>query len=76
MVPRWVSDPAAHALTRRRAAVTGCIVCKGGANDVVEWRLKLPLSLSYDHRVINGADAARFVRTVAAFVAEPEKALD
>lgn len=25
----------------------------------------LPLSLSYDHRVINGADAARFVRFVA-----------
>src|SRR5215831_7194962 len=25
----------------------------------------LPLSLSYDHRVINGADAARFVRSVA-----------
>ena len=24
-------------------------------------RLKLPLSLSYDHRVINGADAARFI---------------
>jgi len=23
-------------------------------------RLMLPLSLSYDHRVINGADAARF----------------
>jgi len=28
-------------------------------------KLLLPLSLSYDHRVINGADAARFVRTVA-----------
>ena len=28
--------------------------------EVVE-RLMLPLSLSYDHRVINGADAARFV---------------
>jgi pyruvate dehydrogenase E2 component (dihydrolipoamide acetyltransferase) len=26
----------------------------------------MPLSLSYDHRVINGADAARFVRKVAA----------
>lgn len=26
------------------------------------WRLELPVSLSYDHRVINGADAARFVR--------------
>jgi len=25
----------------------------------------LPLSLSYDHRVINGADAARFCRFVA-----------
>jgi pyruvate dehydrogenase E2 component (dihydrolipoamide acetyltransferase) len=28
-------------------------------------KLLLPLSLSYDHRVINGADAARFVRAVA-----------
>jgi pyruvate dehydrogenase E2 component (dihydrolipoamide acetyltransferase) len=27
----------------------------------MEWRKMLPLSLSYDHRVINGADAARFV---------------
>lgn len=32
----------------------------------------LPLSLSYDHRVINGADAARFTRFVAAALAEPE----
>lgn len=30
-----------------------------------ELRHFLPLSLSYDHRVINGADAARFVRAVA-----------
>jgi pyruvate dehydrogenase E2 component (dihydrolipoamide acetyltransferase) len=27
---------------------------------VVE-RLMLPLSLSYDHRAVNGADAARFI---------------
>lgn len=27
-------------------------------------RLMLPLSLSYDHRVINGADAARFISTL------------
>ena len=32
-----------------------------GADDALEWRLFLPVSLSYDHRVINGADAARFV---------------
>lgn len=29
------------------------------------WRDTLPLSLSYDHHVVNGADAARFVRKVA-----------
>jgi pyruvate dehydrogenase E2 component (dihydrolipoamide acetyltransferase) len=28
--------------------------------EIVE-RLMLPLSLSYDHRVVNGADAARFM---------------
>jgi pyruvate dehydrogenase E2 component (dihydrolipoamide acetyltransferase) len=27
----------------------------------IDWRLTMPVSLSYDHRVINGADAARFV---------------
>ncbi|SNC62761.1 pyruvate dehydrogenase E2 component (dihydrolipoamide acetyltransferase) [Marinobacter sp. es.048] len=30
-------------------------------DDGVDWRLVLPLDLSYDHRVINGADAARFL---------------
>jgi pyruvate dehydrogenase E2 component (dihydrolipoamide acetyltransferase) len=30
-----------------------------------EPRMLLPLSLSYDHRVINGADAARFLRFLA-----------
>jgi len=30
-------------------------------NDQPQARLMLPLSLSYDHRVINGADAARFM---------------
>lgn len=33
-------------------------------------RQLLPLSLSYDHRVINGADAARFVRAVGEFLEE------
>ena len=28
-------------------------------------RLMLPLSLSYDHRVIDGAEAARFTRFIA-----------
>jgi pyruvate dehydrogenase E2 component (dihydrolipoamide acetyltransferase) len=33
-------------------------------------RQMLPLSLSYDHRVINGADAARFARQIGASLAE------
>ncbi|WP_176599185.1 MULTISPECIES: 2-oxo acid dehydrogenase subunit E2 [Sphingobium] len=36
------------------------------AEGSITWRKMLPLSLSYDHRVINGADAARFVRAVGA----------
>ena len=34
-------------------------------------RLMLPLSLSYDHRVIDGADGARFLRWVCEAFEEP-----
>jgi pyruvate dehydrogenase E2 component (dihydrolipoamide acetyltransferase) len=34
-------------------------------------REMLPLSLSYDHRVIDGADAARFLRFVAEALEQP-----
>ncbi|CAK9016164.1 Dihydrolipoyllysine-residue acetyltransferase component of pyruvate dehydrogenase complex (Dihydrolipoamide acetyltransferase component of pyruvate dehydrogenase complex) (E2), partial [Durusdinium trenchii] len=37
----------------------------------VKQRLMLPLSLSYDHRVINGADAARFLVTLTKLLADP-----
>ena len=46
-----------------------------GSDDAIEWRLKAPLSLSYDHRVINGADAARFLRHLDEVLAEPEQLL-
>lgn len=36
-----------------------------------EPRLMLPLSLSYDHRVIDGADAARFLKWVTNAVQQP-----
>jgi len=35
-------------------------------------RLMLPLSLSYDHRVIDGAEAARFTRFLAAHLENPD----
>jgi pyruvate dehydrogenase E2 component (dihydrolipoamide acetyltransferase) len=41
---------------------------------VVE-RLTLPLSLSYDHRIINGADAARFIVKLAGILSDPFKLL-
>ncbi len=40
-----------------------------------EPRLMLPLSLSYDHRAINGAEAARFVVLLAALLADIRKLL-
>jgi pyruvate dehydrogenase E2 component (dihydrolipoamide acetyltransferase) len=40
-------------------------------NGQFEPRLMLPLSLSYDHRLIDGADAARFLRWVAEALEQP-----
>ena len=39
-------------------------------------RLMLPLSLSYDHRVIDGADAARFTVALAEALANPRSLLE
>jgi pyruvate dehydrogenase E2 component (dihydrolipoamide acetyltransferase) len=39
-------------------------------------RLMLPLSLSYDHRIIDGADAARFLRWVAEALEQPSLLLE
>ena len=33
-------------------------------------RLMLPLSLSYDHRVIDGADGARFIKFISEEIAQ------
>jgi len=44
-------------------------ICREGGQ--VTPRLMLPLSLSYDHRVIDGADAARFVRRIVEMLENP-----
>ena len=41
----------------------------------VEPRLMLPLSLSYDHRVIDGADAARFIVYLSSVLSDLKKML-
>ena len=45
------------------------------SSQTFEPRLMLPLSLSYDHRVINGADAAVFTRYIATLLADPRRIL-
>ncbi|WP_321289981.1 2-oxo acid dehydrogenase subunit E2 [uncultured Sunxiuqinia sp.] len=40
-------------------------------NDEFEQRLVIPLSLSYDHRVIDGADGARFLRWICDVIEDP-----
>jgi pyruvate dehydrogenase E2 component (dihydrolipoamide acetyltransferase) len=39
-------------------------VIKGKTKDTIEPALMLPLGLSYDHRVVDGADGARFIRAI------------
>jgi pyruvate dehydrogenase E2 component (dihydrolipoamide acetyltransferase) len=38
-------------------------------------RLLLPLILAFDHRVVDGADAARFMNTVIEILQDPNKML-
>ncbi|HET9359329.1 MAG TPA: 2-oxo acid dehydrogenase subunit E2, partial [Vicinamibacterales bacterium] len=42
-----------------------------GREDAWRPRLTLPLALSYDHRVIDGADAMRFLRWVVDAIEQP-----
>ncbi len=40
-------------------------------NSQFDPRLMLPLSLSYDHRIIDGADGARFIRWIIEYLEQP-----
>jgi pyruvate/2-oxoglutarate dehydrogenase complex dihydrolipoamide acyltransferase (E2) component/uncharacterized OsmC-like protein len=42
-----------------------------GDDDGIEWRRHLPFDLSFDHRVVDGADAARFLGTLVERVEDP-----
>lgn len=44
-------------------------------NDSIQIRLMMPLSLSYDHRLIDGAAAARFLNDVIGYLQAPSKLL-
>ena len=44
-------------------------------DDQVKIRLMMPLSLSYDHRLVDGATAARFLNDVISFLESPSRVL-
>jgi pyruvate dehydrogenase E2 component (dihydrolipoamide acetyltransferase) len=44
-------------------------------DDEVAVRLMMPLSLSYDHRLVDGATAARFLNDVIDFLEAPSRLL-
>jgi pyruvate/2-oxoglutarate dehydrogenase complex dihydrolipoamide acyltransferase (E2) component len=44
-------------------------------NDEIQVRLMMPLSLSYDHRLVDGATAARFLNTVISYLEAPGRLL-
>jgi pyruvate dehydrogenase E2 component (dihydrolipoamide acetyltransferase) len=44
-------------------------------NDQLQPRLVLPLSITYDHRIVDGAAAARFLNDVKRFLANPGRLL-
>lgn len=51
------------------------VVKGGGGSGVIVPRLMLPVILGFDHRVVDGADAARFVNLFIGLLQDPEKLL-
>ncbi|MEA2067585.1 MAG: 2-oxo acid dehydrogenase subunit E2 [Verrucomicrobiota bacterium] len=62
-----INSPEVAILGVGRAIMDPCI----GKNELCAPRLRMPLSLSYDHRIIDGADGARFLRWIVEAIEEP-----
>lgn len=62
-----VNSPEVAILGVGKAIMDPCI----GKNEMCAPRLRMPLSLSYDHRIIDGADGARFLRWIVEAIEEP-----
>lgn len=69
-----INPPEVAILLVGRSRMLPTVVGKG-ADAKIEPRLVMPLSLTYDHRVVDGADAARFVNELKNFLAAPGRLL-
>ncbi len=65
-----INPPEVAIILIGRGRMLPTVVGKG-----IEPRLILPLSLTYDHRVVDGADAARFLNEIKGFLAAPGRLL-
>jgi len=45
------------------------------ADDTIQPRLTMPLSLAYDHRLVDGATAARFLNDIIGYLEAPSRLL-
>ena len=63
-----INSPEVAILGVGRAVMDPCVGHKDG---LCAPRQRLPLSLSYDHRIIDGADGARFLKWVVEAIEEP-----
>ena len=63
-----VNSPEVAILGVGRAIMDPCV---GSSDGLCSPRLRMPLSLSYDHRIIDGADGARFLRWIVEAIEEP-----
>lgn len=62
-----INSPEVAILGVGRSIMDPCV----GKDALCTPRLRLPLSLSYDHRIIDGADGARFLRWIVEAIEEP-----
>jgi pyruvate dehydrogenase E2 component (dihydrolipoamide acetyltransferase) len=62
-----INSPEVAILGVGRAVMDPCV----GKNELCAPRLRMPLSLSYDHRIIDGADGARFLKWMVDAIEEP-----
>ena len=68
---RWSYDSDSGSSSRGTIWPSRTTGCSAARDSQVVPRLLLHLSLSYDHRVIDGADAARFTRRLAEMLENP-----